>query len=320
MNPSEKPLVSVICLCYNQEKFVEEALKSVLNQDYENIELIVIDDASTDHSAEVIRNFLKNKSNITFIPLKENLGNCKAFNQGLLFAKGKYVIDLAADDVLLQSRISEGVKALESADECYGVHFSDAEYIDEVSNVLKSHYKRNSQGQLLDIVPQGDVFKDIVGRYFICPPTTMAKKDVFLKLGGYDESLAYEDFDFFVRSSRKFKYSYTDKILVQKRILPSSLSKKQYQPGSKQLLSTFHICEKAWILSNSEEEHLALKQRIRYELLQSVISGNYEIAKEFLSLYMKRPKKNKPAFTFLIRLAILFQPNLTFLSGMKRYF
>ncbi len=148
----------------------------------------------------------------------------------------------------------------------------------------------------------------------------MAKREVFNKLGGYDESLAYEDFDFFVRSSRKFKFCYTDKVLVQKRLLSSSLSKKQYELGSRQLLSTFHICEKASILSNSEEEHLALKQRIRHELLQSVVSGNYEIAKEFLSLYLKKPKKNKPAFTFLIRLAILFQPDLSFLSGMKRYF
>src|SRR6185436_18882244 len=108
MMPS--PTVTVICLCYNHARFVEEAIESVLNQSYANIQLIVVDDASTDKSAEVIKQLINKHSSIEFLPLQTNLGNCKAFNQGLARAKGEYVIDLAADDVLLPTRIETGVQ------------------------------------------------------------------------------------------------------------------------------------------------------------------------------------------------------------------
>src|SRR6187455_35784 len=102
------PLVSVICLCYNQASFVREAVLSVIHQTYRDIELIIIDDASTDNSVEVISDVLKSHPSIKFIPLKKNVGNCKAFNMGYRLSRGQYLIDLAADDVLLPARIERG--------------------------------------------------------------------------------------------------------------------------------------------------------------------------------------------------------------------
>ena len=111
-----QPLVSVICLCYNQARWVEDSIKSVLNQTYNNIQLIVVDDKSTDNSATVIRNLLADKPQIKFISNSKNLGNCKAFNRALKEAKGQYIIDLAADDVLLPNRITEGVNTFQKKD------------------------------------------------------------------------------------------------------------------------------------------------------------------------------------------------------------
>ena len=108
------PLVSVVCLCYNHARFVEEAIQSVLNQRYPNVQLIVIDDHSTDKSIEAIDKFISGNKAVEFIPLPSNLGNCRAFNIGLEKAKGDFIIDLAGDDVLMPDRIEMGVRNLES--------------------------------------------------------------------------------------------------------------------------------------------------------------------------------------------------------------
>ena len=120
------PLVTIVCLCYNQKEFVKAALQSAITQTYPNIEIIVVDDASTDGSRTEIESFLKDHPEIIFITLEQNVGNCTAFNLAFAQSKGKYFIDLAADDLLLPVRVEMGVADLEMADQSYGVHFSDA--------------------------------------------------------------------------------------------------------------------------------------------------------------------------------------------------
>lgn len=75
------PLVSVICLSYNHEAYVVEALDSVINQTYPNIELLIADDCSTDNSVSVIQDWLQNHPNVYFSANEKNLGNTKTFNQ-----------------------------------------------------------------------------------------------------------------------------------------------------------------------------------------------------------------------------------------------
>src|SRR5690606_15919682 len=117
------------------EKFVEEALASVFAQTYANVEVIIVDDASTDQSVAVIKKMLSGISSeqagsVQTIFLPENLGNCKAFNRGLALAHGKYVVDFATDDVMLPERIEKQVKCFELLDKSYGVVFTEAEYMD----------------------------------------------------------------------------------------------------------------------------------------------------------------------------------------------
>jgi glycosyltransferase involved in cell wall biosynthesis len=283
----KKPLVSVICLCYNHSSYVGEAIQSVFQQTYDEVELIVVDDGSTDGSPQEIRNLLDGLPNVEFLALEENQGNCKAFNQGLKLAQGKYVIDLAADDVLCPERIELGVKALEAVGESYAVHFTDAYFINKKSEMIGSHYPRDNAGKLLIEVPQGDVYADLLARYIVCTPTMMMRKSVLDELGGYDELLAYEDFDFWVRSSRNYNYLYTDAILVKKRLLNTSLSMTQYTKNSPMLWSTFQVCEKAYTLNRNKYEDEALIKRIRYELRQALLSANYPVARKFLELLQK---------------------------------
>jgi len=109
------PLVTVICLCYNHDAFVQEALNAVLNQEYQPLELIVVDDASTDGSKNKIEAWLEQHPNCYFIANRTNLGPTKSFNQALQLAKGSYILDLATDDVLLPNAIQLQVAAFEKA-------------------------------------------------------------------------------------------------------------------------------------------------------------------------------------------------------------
>src|SRR5258706_191229 len=217
----ELPMVSVICLCYNHAPFVNEAITSVLRQTHPRVQLVVVDDASTDNSLQVIKESILDRPEITFLPLQQNFGNCRAFNKGLAASTGSFIIDLAADDVLMANRVEAGLNAFASLGPDYGVHFSDAELIDEAGNRIGYHSDRFPHGS----IPQGDIYKDLISRYFINSPTMMLRRSVLEKMGGYDESLAYEDFDLWIRSSREWKYAYTPEPLVRKRMLRSSMSR-----------------------------------------------------------------------------------------------
>lgn len=280
----KRPLVSVICLCYNQGNFVRDALESVINQTYEPLELIIVDDASSDHSENEIRDFLKLYPEIRFIQNDRNVGNCASFNKGFHISTGDYVIDLAADDILMRNRIEEGIKAFNECSDDYGVNFSDVLLIDESSGKEKTLYKRDEEGNLLEKIPQGNVYRDLIQKYFICPPSMMIKRRVLDKLDGYDESLSYEDFDFWIRSSRYFNYCFTDKILVKKRILNDSLSAQQFKSGNKHQLSTLKVCKKIYELNRGKDEKDALGKRLKYEIRQSLRMKNYQAAEGFLKL------------------------------------
>ncbi len=277
-----QPLVTVICICYNQERFVVEALQSVHLQTYPHVQLIVVDDASTDDSVDVIRNYLASFPHVEFLPLPLNVGNCKAFNQALAYAQGEYIIDLAADDVLLPGRISAGVDALAAAGDSYAVNFTDAILIDEDGRELDRHSRRFPAHS----VPQGDIYCELIRRYFVLSPTIVARTRVVKELGGYDEHLAYEDFDFMIRSSRSYLYNYTPEALVRKRIVGGSMSDRQFRLFSPQLRSTFRVCEKILKLNRTTDERDALSHRLLYEM-RLCLKFNIPLAMRYAQLWLR---------------------------------
>lgn len=278
------PLVSVICLCYNHSKYVVESIESVLSQSYANIELIIIDDASTDNSQSVIHNFIDSYPEVKFIPLSRNIGNCRAFNIGWQASSGDYVIDLAADDLLLPERISVGVDCFLKVGSEYGVHFGDARIIDKNGDLLGEHL---TSSYFQHDVPEGILFSTLLSKYFINPATMMYSKPLLDYLGGYDESLAYEDFDLWVRSSKEFKYCYTSSLLVAKRNLIGAHSSRQYKPGSKIVKSTLQVCEKAFALCENNQDWQALLIRIKYEMKMAFFSLNWSVAWGFHKLHQQ---------------------------------
>ncbi|MDN5212496.1 glycosyltransferase [Fulvivirgaceae bacterium BMA12] len=277
------PLVTVICLCYNHGRFLATSIQSVINQTYSNLEIIIVDDASTDGSQELIDQF-KNEDRVKLVMLPDNLGNCAAFNRGLALAHGKYIIDLATDDVLMPDRIEKQVTLFETLEKEVGVIFSNTEYIDAEGRHLRWHYPVDEHKKVKQAVPQGNIFAQLLARYFISPPSMMMRKVVLDELCGYDRNLAYEDFDFWIRSSRHYQYIYQDLILTKVRKVENSLSSRGYVPGDLQLHSTYLVCKKAKKLISNGEEKDALLERVRYEVRQAVFSENFVEATRFFSL------------------------------------
>jgi hypothetical protein len=280
----ENPLVTVIGLCYNQARFVREAIESVYEQTYPNIQLILVDDASSDGSKEEILRILENHPAVLFLSLQENAGNCKAFNRALAHAKGKYIIDFATDDVMMPDRIERQVAFFEKLAPDYGIIFSDSAYIDEKGEFLYHHTASLIQKGIIKTVPEGDVFTNVIERYFISSPSMMIRVEVLTMTKGYDEDLAYEDFDLWIRASRHYKFAYQKEVLTKVRKLSRSMSTGWYAKGNPLLLSTYKICLKAKSMLRTEREKKALIKRVRYELRQSVFSENHKEAELFFLL------------------------------------
>lgn len=110
---SQKPLVSVLIPCYNCEEYVEEAVMSIIKQTYSNLEILVIDDGSTDNTKTILQRLAQKDSRIRYIKNEENLKLIKTLNKGLDLCNGKYIARMDADDISLLTRIEKQVNFLE---------------------------------------------------------------------------------------------------------------------------------------------------------------------------------------------------------------
>ncbi len=312
---SLKPWVSIVCTCYNHETFVEEALQSVVEQDYPNVELIVIDNGSTDQSADRIARFVVKHPAVRFVKNPTNIGLNRAFNQGFALTTGRYIIDLAADDVLLADRIRRQVDLFERLPTHYAVVFSNAAFIDSAGQRLGTHYPIDSNGRSKVRVPSGDVFSDILDRYFVCTPTMMMRREILDELGGYDESLAFEDFDFWVRSSRSYHYAYLDDVLTYKRRLPNSMSTQVTHRHNELLASSLIVCQRAYDVCHSADEQHILARRVGRFVRKAFYAEQFDLALRFGHL-LSRIQPVGPSTRLFLGMSYLHLP----VNGVYRRF
>lgn len=290
----DNSLVTIICLCYNQEKFVAESLLSAVNQDYPFIELIIVDDFSTDNSKEEIEKWLIDYPQIQFIANEKNLGSTKSFNKALKLAKGEYIIDLACDDILLPNCVSLQLKAFqESQFKNLGVVYGNAELISEKGKFYFYYFPVDEFKKIIEKRKTGDIYLSVIsGGNSICSVSSMVKKTVFDDLKGYDENLAYEDLDFWIRASRKYDFDYIDKILIKKRITTTSLGThfflKNDERSRKINYSTYLIIKKAIALNKTKEEHKAILKRMHFEMILAFKTSNFKLLLKYISLEIKQ--------------------------------
>jgi glycosyltransferase involved in cell wall biosynthesis len=265
---SKAPTVTIVALCHNHAPFLREALDSIVAQTYPYLEVWLVDDASTDNSVAILREYAAVNPHWRTLLLTENVGNCRAFNQALRQSRGELVIDFATDDVLLPARVAQQVAQFQAAG--VGVVYSNCELIDEASRPLGLHHRPDGHGGLKPVPASGWVFSDVLRRYFISTPTMMMRRACLESLGGYDETLAYEDFDFWVRASRDWQFLYLDEVTTRKRKHPRSMSAKAYRRHDPYLASTIRVCDKALDLCRNAPEREALAIRLRWELQKAL--------------------------------------------------
>ncbi len=202
--------VSVLIPCYNHQDFVSQTINSVMNQTFDDFELIVIDDGSKDNSVAIIKE-LQDEFKFKFIS-RSNRGLVPTVNELLSLSTGEYYVLFASDDVMLPKRLEQQVKFLDSNLE-YAVCHSGTEWIDEQGKFIKTDCNLN---------PSGYVFPELLKADFIRAPSAMIRKSVLDDVGIYDESLQIEDYDMFLRIAHKYPIGYLQEVLVQYRQHPEN--------------------------------------------------------------------------------------------------
>ncbi|HTA82766.1 MAG TPA: glycosyltransferase family 2 protein [Bacteroidia bacterium] len=218
------PLVTIGASNYNNAQYVIETLESIKAQTYQNIELIVIDDCSTDNSPALIKEWLVDYNKpYRFIENKVNSGLPAVLNLLISNAKGKYISEVATDDILMPDKIRIQVNILEGASADVGGVYSDAYIINEKSELSESQFlKLKGYKQ----PPSGNIYEDILsGNFWFHYSTAMVKTECYKSVGPFDLNLIAEDVDMLLRLSRSFKFLFSDYVSEKYRVRSNSLTK-----------------------------------------------------------------------------------------------
>jgi glycosyltransferase involved in cell wall biosynthesis len=207
MNNQDTPLVSVIVPSYNYEKYIEHALKSIYDQDYDNIELVVIDDNSKDDSCLIINELISSeiylerfKNRVKFLSHDQNQGAHNSINEGIRASQGQYVTILNADDLFEANRITQLIKHLVNADSEFV--FSRIKVIDGEGNDISTVSE-----QAINFINTQDSIKKFpsIGWSLIPHNTAIStgnmlfSRDIFNKLNGFRNLKYCHDWDFALR-------------------------------------------------------------------------------------------------------------------------
>ncbi len=194
------PTVSVIIPTYNRKDFVQEAIDSVLAQTYEDYEIIVVDDGSTDGTVDVLQARYDNRIRLLW---QENRGESAARNRGIGISSGCYVALLDSDDRWLPQKLERQIAVMDG-DQTVGMTFSQAWLTDEYAKPIGHAPLGNS-------LQEGEVtFQSLLEENIVAAggSTAMISRDVLYRIGGFDESIRYgEDWDLWLRISAKYKVS-----------------------------------------------------------------------------------------------------------------
>ncbi|MDO8658941.1 MAG: glycosyltransferase family 2 protein [Candidatus Levybacteria bacterium] len=205
------PLVTVITPTYNRAQFLEETIKSVLTQNYKNIEYIILDGQSTDNTLEVVKKFI---GKIIWDSHK-NMGEVKAVNKGFSMAQGEIIGIVNSDDPLLPGAISEIVNFMVSNPKIIGV------YTDWI--------KTDKDGKEIERIVLPDYNYEYMLRKHSCTPgpATFYRKIIVDKLKGRDDRFKYvSDFDFWLRAGLIGKFARIPKFLTTFRVHPEAATIK----------------------------------------------------------------------------------------------
>ena len=210
--------------CYNHQDYVLECLDSVAEQDSGGFEWVIVDDASTDNSPDLIQQWLAQHHEalrardirVELILHEQNRGFTATLNEILTRAKGDWLCGISCDDRMLPHRLSRVRQAMQAIPQHYAGIYGDAYVID--AHGQRSEPRFIARHRALETMPQEDLFEVLLAGNFIPAPTVAVVRQRLLDLGGYDVSLAYEDYDMWLRLTRTTPLAYDPEPTVEYRI------------------------------------------------------------------------------------------------------
>ena len=217
-NDTLAPLVSVVIPTYNSAQYLPETIESVLSQSWQDFEIIIVDDGSTDNTQEVVRAF--NSKKIRYIAQENSGGPSRPRNVGIHHARGKYVSLFDSDDLMSRHKLAEAVAFLERYSDL-GLLFANFEVCNEQGDRFPGTFLDTLQtfwdlpkkqvGEKWFIIDSAVAYERLFSQNFIGTSGTVIPKAVFHSLGGFDESIAGpEDRDMWLRISRRHALGYLD--------------------------------------------------------------------------------------------------------------
>lgn len=267
MESAQNPLVTVICACYNQEKFILDSLNSVKSQTFQNFELIIWDDASKDNSVKVIEHWMSNNPqyNVKFVKHDTNKGICASLNECFLLSKGKYIQILALDDHIEPDKLERHVGILEKSSNQHALVFSDAYIMDDNSELCQNRFIAYHMNYLN--IHTGNFFKQLLSLNFIPAMSVLLKRSVIDVVGLWDEQLIFEDYDMWLRISERFDFIFDATPSVTYRMHANNTHKLM----SKELrLSTFKMFLK---FAEYPDVKIKLRNILEHNYVHKVLNG-----------------------------------------------
>lgn len=213
------PLVSVVMPAYNSEKYIAEAIESILNQTFKDFEFIIINDASTDKTLEIIKEYAKKDKRIIVINNEKNIKICKSLNRGIKISKGKYIARADADDISYPDRFQNQIEFMEKNDDV-GVVGGYMQIFNGETGKNISVRRYETEDKILR--------KNIFFYSPLSHPSVVFRKQVFDNIGLYNENYTdCEDLEFWFRIGFKYKFANIPKILIKYRHHPNSITVKK---------------------------------------------------------------------------------------------
>jgi glycosyltransferase involved in cell wall biosynthesis len=226
-----EPLVSVLVPLYNHENYIEGCLQSIFDEDYPNIELVVLDDGSRDRSLTIAKQWiLANQGRFARTQLwtQPNVGICRTLNRLVMEAQGSYLTLVASDDALKTGGIRARVRFLERHSKLIAV-FGDAEVMDEHGDIQAgSTIECIHHGCKAALADPRRITKELMLRWSVPGPVFLARRtawDPALGIGPYDETLSVEDRDFYLRLLSRDALAFLDLAVARYRIHSQNVSR-----------------------------------------------------------------------------------------------
>ena len=210
------PKISVIMSIFDQDVFLEDAIKSILNQTYNNFELLIIDDCSTDNSLKIINSF--NDTRIKIYQNKKRIGLSKNLNFLINKSRGDYIARMDGDDISLASRLEKQIAFLNKNPQVVLVGCW--------ATIINQHGKE--VGKLQYLINYQDIKRTILSYNPFIHPSICFRKEIIQEIGGYDEQLFYcQDYDLFLRLAARYSCMNIPEFLFKFRWLPDFTKQKE---------------------------------------------------------------------------------------------